>query len=501
VQPTAALSLALRQAGFVVKLLTNVNHVEFLRSLDLDAEGVNTDTEASLRDDPLIRELMANGAPSDPKRFGEKMIELNKKTFPEVLARKIKETQDYRPDVILAAALDSFDASAIACVQGVPMICVPLQLGYPSRDFQTTLMRKGRCFPHLTIGTILSHGWWSMEYQSKKPELVKQLPASEEFLPANEREWMLAVFHPMTPIVVGFSPSLYSVARDWSEDVKDRVNIAGFWTIPREAQETKLVSGDPSFGGDDRARLEAFLAQDDTPVYVGWGSMVAVSAEYMTCLAVRALKQAGLRGIVLGGVAGLEVSLLDGQVDAEALAAYAEKRVLFVRTAPHEWLFPQCAAITHHGGAGTTAAAIRSGMPSVVTPCAFDQFDNARLVAVKGGGIELKHISKVKAEELAKALKRCTSDKQLINSSRKLGERLRAEDGLGAAVRAVDDFIVEELDTGAWQARFDDRREELRELRAQPKRCCSGARWLGRMWCSGRPNEYALHTQSRKLPT
>jgi len=72
VQPVGALSMALQASGFIVRLLTNVNHVEFLRSLGLDAIGVRSDSEALLRDDPAVRELVAKG---DAKAFAKKGVE------------------------------------------------------------------------------------------------------------------------------------------------------------------------------------------------------------------------------------------------------------------------------------------------------------------------------------------------------------------------------------------------------------------------------------------
>merc|ERR1719291_1300867 len=106
----------------------------------------------------------------------------------------------------------------------------------------------------------------------------------------------------------------------------------------------------------------------------------------MASLAVRALRCAGLRGIVLGGWARLSAEMLEGQPDGEDLTAYAAKNILFIASAPHEWLFPRCAAVVHHGGSGTTAAGLRSGRPSIITPCAFDQFANGRMVAESGAG-------------------------------------------------------------------------------------------------------------------
>merc|ERR1712139_680004 len=97
---------------------------------------------------------------------------------------------------------------------------------------------------------------------------------------------------------------------------------------------------------------------------------------------------------------------LNGEADSELLQTYAKDNVLFVKSAPHEWLFPQCAATVHHGGAGTMAAALRAGKPTVVTPVLFDQFLHGDLVQEQGVGLKLKHLSKVTPAELAAALKR-----------------------------------------------------------------------------------------------
>merc|ERR550532_39714 len=110
----------------------------------------------------------------------------------------------------------------------------------------------------------------------------------------------------------------------------------------------------------------------------------------MTCLALRSLRRASARGVVLSGWAGLGAALVEGERDAAELRAYAANNVFFMETAPHEWLFPQCAVIVHHGGIGTMAAALRSGVPNVVTPIFADQFANGFLVQQAGCGVATK---------------------------------------------------------------------------------------------------------------
>ena len=89
----------------------------------------------------------------------------------------------------------------------------------------------------------------------------------------------------------------------------------------------------------------------------------------MVVMAVKALMHAANeRGIILGGYAGLSFELLCEATDDQDVILYAKKYILFVKAASHEWLLPLVKCIVHHGGAGTTQAALRSGVPSFITP-------------------------------------------------------------------------------------------------------------------------------------
>merc|ERR1719309_439445 len=124
--------------------------------------------------------------------------------------------------------------------------------------------------------------------------------------------------------------------------------------------------------------------------------------------------------------------------------------VLFVQSAPHEWLFPRCAVTVHHGGAGTTAAALRAGVPTVITPCGLDQPGIARRVQASGCGLALEHFPKVTPETLATALSQCAADEKMQARFRIMGELLHDEDGVGNTVKELERFLREEVTTGVW---------------------------------------------------
>ena len=202
-------------------------------------------------------------------------------------------------------------------------------------------------------------------------------------------------------------------------------------------------------GEDDQVKmwppseeLRAFLdvsGEFERPVYIGWGSMIAVGPLHMLKLALRSLMLVGKRGVILSGWAKIHASLLDDcdAPDVDAMRSFLAANVFIIEShAPHEWLFPRCAAIVHHGGAGTTASALRSGNPSVVTPCFADQPELASKVETLGVGVALCQFHHVDVKDLAKGLNKVLRDEPLRDRAHALGQKLREEDG--ALVAAAD---------------------------------------------------------------
>jgi len=258
---------------------------------------------------------------------------------------------------------------------------------------------------------------------------------------------------------------------------------SGFWVIDQETQSALSQKKDAHFGGDEIEKLEQFIAAaTDPPVYLGWGSMIAISPEHMAALAVRALKQTGIRGIILGGFAQLQPSHLEAAADAAELGAYARDNVLFVKTAPHEWLFPRCKIVVHHGGAGTTAAGRRAGVPSVITPCFADQFDNAALMQASGAGIGLAQFKKLSANDLAVALRACAEPK-VASRAKELGKLLHSEDGVLNAEKAITSFMETEVATGAWLQKHEMRMQERERRNSSWLKCCGSSCYLCAACC------------------
>ncbi len=173
------------------------------------------------------------------------------------------------------------------------------------------------------------------------------------------------------------------------------------------------------------AGLQDFLDAGPPPVYVGFGSMAGSNPQQLARTVIEALQRAEVRGIVATGWGGLNpVALPDS--------------ILEIESVPHDWLFPRVSAVVHHGGAGTTAAGLRSGRPSVIVPFFGDQPFWGGLVHFLGVGTKPIPRKKLTVDQLAEAIKDAISHPDLLNKAEEIGRKIRQEDGVGNAVDVIE---------------------------------------------------------------
>lgn len=185
-----------------------------------------------------------------------------------------------------------------------------------------------------------------------------------------------------------------------------------------------------NFAFDDRtpayeppAALRDFLAAGDAPIYVGFGSISVDDPAALTRTIFTALERAGARGVVSQGWAHLG-------------GATPPPNVFVVEDVPHDWLFARCRAVCHHGGAGTTAAGLRAGLPTVVVPSFGDQFFWGKVVADAGAGPPPIPLAQLDSGALAEAFAACQRP-AVRDRAHALGAQLRETDGVDLVVRSV----------------------------------------------------------------
>lgn len=170
--------------------------------------------------------------------------------------------------------------------------------------------------------------------------------------------------------------------------------------------------------------LEEFLASGPPPVVFTLGSAAVMIAGDFYPAAIEAVRGYGVRAILLAGPAAKELTDLP-----KGIAAF--------ESAPYHALFPRCAAVVHSGGIGTTAQALRAGVPQLIVPFAHDQFDNAaRIERMEvGKGLDRRNPS---GRELASTLSRLLDDDAVKARAARTGTAIRAEDGVKLACDAIE---------------------------------------------------------------
>ncbi|MBN1965237.1 MAG: glycosyltransferase family 1 protein [Anaerolineae bacterium] len=218
------------------------------------------------------------------------------------------------------------------------------------------------------------------------------------------------------PAVYGYSPLVLPHPADWGP----HQHVCGYWTLPLPAD------------WQPPADLAAFLAAGPPPVFVGFGSMSARAPLETARIALDAVRRSGLRGIVQPYRPALE--------EVRALAG-DDPNIFVLGSCPHEWLFPRMVAVAHHGGVGTTAAALRAGHPAVVVPFFGDQPFWAGRVRALGTATEPIPRQALTSERLAYALRVAATHQPMRQRAEALGEKIRGEDGVSEAVRVINNYL------------------------------------------------------------
>jgi UDP:flavonoid glycosyltransferase YjiC (YdhE family) len=192
------------------------------------------------------------------------------------------------------------------------------------------------------------------------------------------------------------------------------IDVTGYWFLDRSTDWRPSPA------------LSAFLEDGTSPVYVGgFGRMTNRDPTELARTVVRALASAGKRAVVFRGWGGLQPDELPREIFA-------------VDWVPFDWLFPRVAAVVHHGGAGTTAASLRAGTPTITVPFFLDNFFWSRRVFELGVGPRPIPRKRLEEETLATALRVATTDPDLRSRAAELGARIRAEDGVARAVATFE---------------------------------------------------------------
>lgn len=403
VQPFIALAQGLKDAGFDITVVTHESYRPFVTGAGLDFRTLGGDPRHVLNT-PAGQELMESG--DNIRVFFQKMVKLAEPLVVEVAQGALTAVAD--ADLVLCSSSMYFVGEALGEKLSCPVVFLSLQPMAPSREqpgvFQTPLSPRFKFLErwgYFKAAAVVGLQFYARVYRPicnrVRSEVMQIRPRSRWFRPQ--------IFENGPLFLYGYSPHVVPRPSDWSATQQ----VCGYWIMQ------------PQTDWQPSPDLEQFLGEGPPPVYIGFGSMPFDDPAQMQALLIEALERTGQRAVISQGWGSLGAA---GWPDS----------VHLVGDVPHEWLFRRVTAVVHHGGAGTTAAGLRAGAPTIVVPHIADQPYWGRRVQALGCGPAPIPRKQLTPSLLAAAIRQATQDSVMRSAAGQLGERLRAEEGVSVAV-------------------------------------------------------------------
>lgn len=401
VQPYLALAIGLQKKGYHVTLAGPHRFANFVAGYNVPF--------APLAGDPEEISKRFNDAGHDPLKMVSGIRDYVNSIAVDIARGAFAACKN--ADLIIHSFLFTTGAHSFARKHNIPDISIQtFPIFAPTREYPPVAMSSLPAgalsyFGHWLTTQVFWYGGNSGYYQKRKqhPDIFS-LDLVWPF--ANKPP------HQPTPLLFAVSPTVLPPAPEWT----NRTHLTGYFFLDAPADY------------QPPAELSRFLQSGPAPICVTFGSMLNRSSESIARAVMDAIRKSDQRAIILTGWDGWK-----GRTSSDDF--------LFIDSAPHDWLFPQCKAVIHHGGAGTTAAGLRAGIPSIVTPFAGDQMFWGKRVHAIGAGTAPIALKSLTEERLSSAIAEI-EDQNLQARARRVGESIRVEDGVGEAIRVVQSRLV-----------------------------------------------------------
>lgn len=223
-------------------------------------------------------------------------------------------------------------------------------------------------------------------------------------------------------------PPIKRLWHDWINEADLLIGMFPEWFADRQPDWPHAIqlTGFPLNTHDEDPPLPdevtAFLQADDKPIGFTAGTANATSHQFFAASA-EACRLSGRRGLLI-------------TQDAAQLPSTLPHGVMHVPYAPFRTLLPKLAAFVHHGGIGSTSEALRAGIPQLIRPMAFDQFDNASRATRLGVAREILS-RRYKPKAVAGALDELITDANVKTACQNIAQRLATENGVTSACDAI----------------------------------------------------------------
>ncbi|KAL4301898.1 hypothetical protein GQ457_10G015110 [Hibiscus cannabinus] len=399
VQPFVAIGKRLQADGHRVRLATHSNFKDFVLNAGLEFFPLGGDPKV------LAGYMVKNKGflPSAPSE-----IPVQRQQMKEIIFSLLDACRANDPDSDVKFDVDAIIANppAYGHTHVAEALKVPLHIFFtmpwtPTSEFPHPLSRVKQHGYRLSYHIVDSLIWLGIR------DMIKELRRKK--LKLRRAAYLSGSYSSLTDVPYGYiwSPHLVPKPKDWGP----KIDVVGFCFL------------DLASGYEPPESLVKWLKDGDKPIYIGFGSLPVQEPERMTQIIVQALEKTRQRGIINKGWGGL------GNL------AEPPDFVYLLDNCPHDWLFLQCSAVVHHGGAGTTAAGLKAACPTTIVPFFGDQPFWGERVHARGVGPAPIPIEEFSLDKLVDAIN-FMLDPQVKKRAVDLANAMEGEDGVAGAVNA-----------------------------------------------------------------
>ncbi|KAL5069713.1 hypothetical protein RYX36_020600 [Vicia faba] len=409
VQPFVAIAKRLQEYGHRVRLATHANFKTFVRSAGVNFHPLGGDPR-------VLAGYMARNKGLIPS--GTTEISIQRKQLKAIIDSLLPActAPDSETGIPFTAQAIIANPPAYGHVHVAEALGVPIHIFFtmpwtPTYAFPHPLARvpqgAGYWLSYIIVDLLI---WWGMRgiINDFRKRTLKLPPIAYFSM------YRGSISH--LPTAYMWSPHLVPKPNDWGS----LVDVVGYCFLrlgskyqPREDFVQWIKKGPP-------------------PLYFGFGSMPLEDPKLTTDVILEALKETEQRGIIDRGWGNL------GNL------AEISDDVFLLEECPHDWLFPQCSAVVHHGGAGTTATGLKAGCPTTIVPFFGDQFFWGDRIHQKELGPEPIPIYELNVENLSNAIKFMLQP-EVKSRAMEVAKLIENEDGVAAAVDAFHRQLPDEL--------------------------------------------------------
>lgn len=416
VQPYVAVGIGLKAQGHTVRICAPERFRAFVREYGLEFAPM-PNAILDLLDSQVGREAVEEtvgvwGA----VRSTLKLLKQVKPIQQDIMHACWTAAQDFAPEGLV------FHAKTLCGTHIAERLSIPAIMSLPLPAMIPTTAFPLLGLPHLSaLPAPLKHAYYKHSYTlgqwgiNAYRGLIQDFRTQTLGLAPQKKNIAFLSHSEGTPLpfLHLYSPHILPRPADWPA----HIGVTGYSFLPSR----------PWTPPDD---LKAFLAEGEPPFYIGFGSIAGKDPESTSRHLLHALQHARVRAVIATGWGGLKIP--------EALMT---KQVHVIDSAPHDALFPHMAGVVHHGGAGSTAAGLRAGKPTLICPFFGDQpFWGERIHTLSLGPAPLPQ-KKITVKTLTQRLQQLKHNPHYAHQARQIGQLLAHEDGVGQAVAFIEKYL------------------------------------------------------------